>query len=104
MRVEASCADGKMQLYLTGELDHHAARRTMIDIEDKIDLFLPRDCVLDLSGLSFMDSSGIAVILKTYKRMHEIGGRLWVENVQPQPLKVLDASGIERIIGITTLR
>lgn len=59
--------------------------------------------ILDMAGLAFMDSSGIAVVLKTYKRMNEIGGRMWVENVPKQPMRVLDASGIERIIKITAI-
>ena len=103
MKVKATTKDGKMTIYLAGELDHNAAREAMFEIERQIDEKLPRDCVIDMSGLAFMDSSGIAVILKTYKRMHESGGRLWVENVPKQPMRVLDAAGIEWIIRITIL-
>lgn len=103
MKISAKPKDKQLYIYLSGELDHHGAKAAMIEIEEQIDLMLPRDCILDLAGLTFMDSSGIAVILKTYKRMHELGGRLWVENVPKQPLKVLDASGIERIIRISSI-
>ena len=103
MTVKTSVNGGKLTIFLHGELDHHGARAAMSGIEDKINVILPRDCVLDLGGLSFMDSSGIAVILKTYKRVNEIGGRMWVENVPKQPMKVLDASGIERVVRITAL-
>ena len=48
-----------------------------------------------------MDSSGIAIILKLHKRMNALGGRLFVQNVQSQPMRVLDASGIDRIIEIS---
>ena len=58
--------DGRcLTLRLLGELDHAAAQEVMSGIEDAVEEYLPRRCVLDLSGLSFMDSSGIAVILKT---------------------------------------
>ena len=58
--------DGRcLTLRLIGELDHAAAQEVMPGIEDAVEEYLPRRCVLDLSGLSFMDSSGIAVILKT---------------------------------------
>ena len=58
--------DGRcLTLRLLGELDHAAAQEVMPGIEDAVEEYLPRRCVLDLSGLSFMDSSGIAVILKT---------------------------------------
>lgn len=103
MTVRTSLDGRKLSLYLSGELDHHAAREAMREIEEKIDILLPRDCVLDMSNLTFMDSSGIAVVLKTHRRMNEIGGRIWVENVPKQPMKVLDASGIERIIKISAL-
>lgn len=104
MKIDMSVADRRLTVRLKGELDHHAARSAMIEIEERIDSLLPRDCVLDLGELSFMDSSGIAVILRTQKRMNEIGGRTWVENVPKQPLRILDASGIERIIHITSLK
>lgn len=103
MKIATTLKDGRMTIYLAGELDHSGAREVMFEIERQIDDFLPRDCILDMSGLTFMDSSGIAVILKTYKRMHETGGRLWVENVPKQPMRVLDAAGIERIIRISIL-
>ena len=103
MTVRATQNGGVLTVYLSGELDHHGARCAMGGIEDKINILLPRDCILDLSGLTFMDSSGIAVILKTFKRMNEIGGRMWVENVPKQPMKVLDASGIDRIVKISAV-
>lgn len=100
MGIGYTFSNGKLLLKLSGELDHHAAKKAMAAIGEKIDVYLPRDCVLDLRELRFMDSSGIAVILRTYKRMNEIGGRAWVENVPAQPMRVLEASGIERIIKI----
>ena len=61
---------------------------------------MPRECALDLGELKFMDSSGIAIILRLYKRLSAIGGRLTVENVPEQPMRVLDASGIDRMVEI----
>lgn len=100
MRLSSIFNEGKLVLIFHGELDHHAARGVMEEIDRKIDNYLPRDVELDMSALIFMDSSGIAVILKTYKRVKEIGGRMCIDRISPQPLKVLDASGIERIISI----
>lgn len=100
MHLSTSHQDGNLTLSLSGELDHHAAKKTMLAIGEAIDQTLPRDCVMDLGGLSFMDSSGIAVVLNTHKRMTEIGGRASVINVPRQPMKVLAASGISRIVEI----
>ena len=101
MKVRSTTMNGLMKLYLEGELDHHAAKKVMNDIERCIDRDLPRDCILDLGGLTFMDSSGIAVILKTHRRMNEIGGRTSIDNAGGQPRRVIDAAGIERLIEIT---
>ena len=104
MNITAQTASGGLTVFLEGELDHHAAKRAMRAIEEQIDLELPRRCRLDLRDLRFMDSSGIAVILKTKRRMEEIGGDVTVVNVRPQPEKVLRAAGLERLIRITALK
>jgi len=101
MKSLSTLSGRTLRIHLSGELDHHAAKSTMSAIEREIDCHLPHDCVLDMADLTFMDSSGIAVILKTLRRMNEIGGRVSVENVRKQPLRVIDAAGIERIISIT---
>lgn len=72
----------------------------MARIERLIDEYLPRDCAVDMSKLSFMDSSGIALVLRVYKRLTQMGGRAWIENPSPQALRVIDAAGIDRIIRI----
>lgn len=104
MKIMSSESNGLLRLCFTGELDHHGAKRAITEIGEQIDSSLPRDCIIDLGGLTFMDSSGIAVILKTYRRMHDIGGRTRVENVPAQPMRVLDASGLDRMVSITAAR
>lgn len=100
MDIRTTYLSGRLTLYLTGELDHHEARCAIHTIDELMDEYLPRDCVLDLNGLSFMDSSGIAVIIKLNQRMKSLGGRMWVENPAKQPLRVIDASGIDRLVPV----
>ena len=100
MKVYSAYRDGVLTIFLHGELDHHEIRQSMTAIERLLDEYLPRDCILDLSHLKFMDSSGIALILKLHRRMRECGGRAWVENAAAQPMRVIDASGIERLVKI----
>ncbi len=104
MKVYSAYHEGRLTIYLQGELDQHEIRRSIASIEGLLDDYLPRDCVLDLGGLSFMDSSGIALILKLHRRITGSGGRIWVENAAAQPLRVLDASGIDRIVNIRVPR
>lgn len=102
MDISTAFSAGRLTVYLRGELDHHEARGLMRSIEEMIDEYLPRDCALDLSQLSFMDSSGIAVIIGASRRMKILGGRAWIENPAKQPMRVIDASGIDRLVPVTT--
>ena len=102
MKVLSSYRYGRLTLYMKGELDHHEAAAALRKITAAIDDYLPRDCVVDMGELTFMDSSGIALILKICRLMGETGGRAWVENAGRQPLKVIDASGIDRMVQIST--
>ena len=85
---------------LAGELDHHAAKASILRIGQMIDYELPTRAVLDLSGLMFMDSSGIAVIINIYRRIRELDASFEVINVPKQAFKVLAAAGLERMIPI----
>lgn len=100
MKVMSNYKDGRLRLFFQGELDHHEAAAALRRITRTMDDYLPQDCVIDLGGLSFMDSSGIALILKVVRLMAETGGRAWVENAGKQPLRVIDASGIDRLVKI----
>ena len=82
MNISTAFSAGRLTVYLTGELDHHAARCAIHTIDELLDEYLPRDCALDMSGLSFMDSSGIAVIIRVSRRMKNLGGRAWIEVCQ----------------------
>lgn len=86
---------------IAGEVDHHAARELMARLGREIDAALPRSLELDLGGVSFMDSSGIAVVLRTYKRMKELGGAVTLRTVPPQAAKVLRAAGVDKLIPFT---
>ena len=92
MNISTAFSSGRLTIFLSGELDHHEARCTLNTIDELLDEYLPRDCVLDMAGLSFMDSSGIAVIIRTSRRMKALGGRVWIENPVKQALRVIDAS------------
>ena len=85
---------------LTCELDHHTSRRVREIIDKQVFATRPGMLVLDFSAVHFMDSSGIALIVKTGRLMKEQGGRVWIENPSNQPRRVIDASGIDRLIPV----
>ncbi len=104
MKLTAEEKGGQLTLRLSGELDHHEAQNLAREIGTRLETVMPRDCILDFRAVNFMDSSGIAVLLRAYKRMTALGGRLRVENVPEQPMRVIAASGIERLFSITEAR
>ena len=100
MELKATCADRNLLLEISGELDHHGARNTLREIEQAIDAALPRRLVMDLGGVTFMDSSGIAMILRAQQRMQMLEGSMMVCNVPEQARRVLDAAGISRLVTV----
>ncbi len=104
MNIATEFNAGRLTIFLNGELDHHEARGTIGAIEGLLDEYMPRDCALDMSGLSFMDSSGIAIIIRVSRRMKNLGGRAWIENPAKQPQRVIDAAGIDRLVPVAISR
>ena len=92
--------DKQLTIALCGEIDHHSAKETMEAVGKKIDTYLPSVCVLDFRDVTFMDSSGIAIVINAVRRMRELDGRVRLQNIPPQPMKVLNAAGIEKITQI----
>ena len=69
MDVSAKHEGNQLELALKGELDHHGAKGLLTCLEQEIQRSLPLVLVLDFSGVTFMDSSGIAVALRGWQRM-----------------------------------
>lgn len=100
MDIQERSEDRKLTLSFAGELDHHGARDALRRIDLAVDAALPRILILDLSGLTFMDSSGIALILRARERMRLLDGTVRVCGAPPQARRVLDAAGIGRLVPI----
>ena len=100
MEIQATTIDRNLLLELSGELDHPGARKALRELEQARDAALPRKLVLDLEGVTFMDSSGIALILHAQQKMQLLDGSLLVRGVPPQARRVLEAAGISRLVTI----
>lgn len=100
MEMNAKSVDRNLLLELSGEIDHHGARSAMRELELAVDAALPKKLVLDMTGVTFMDSSGIALILRAQQRMRLLDGSLLVCHVPEQAKRVLDAAGIGRLVTI----
>ena len=100
LQIIAQQKDRTLTLYLQGELDHHAARTVMRQVYEEMEYRAPYTLVLDFSGVTFMDSSGIAVVLKAQQQMKQTGGRLTVRRPTAESEKVFRAAGLEQIVAM----
>ena len=92
--------DGRLTVALTGEIDHHCAKHYIQSIAGKIEAYTPEVCVLDFQDVSFVDSSGIAVVINALRAMAQIDGKLILTGICEQPMRVFQASGIDKIVEI----
>lgn len=88
-------------IHLDGELDHHSAGKLREDIDAELSKYGYSNCVLDMSGVSFMDSSGLGVILGRYRLITEQGGKLSLRNPNKSVDRILKMSGIYSIVEVT---
>lgn len=100
MPVVTQTHNRTLTVALTGEIDHHHMKGILGELEGEVDELLPRVILVDCAGITFMDSSGIALLLRLWRRMEELEGRIQVVNLPPQPRRVLNAAGIGRLITI----
>ena len=98
MAVTCKAENRALYAAIDGEVDHHRARHILGELVRQIDLTMPRHLTVDLGGVSFMDSSGIAVLLRASRRMSELEGTMEVVHVPEQAGKVLRAAGLDRLI------
>ncbi len=92
--------NGKLTIALTGEIDHHCAKAYIQIISSKIEAYMPDICVLDFHDVTFVDSSGIAVVINALRNMTQIEGKLLLSGITPQPMRVFRASGIDKLVEI----
>lgn len=85
---------------LTGELDHHTAEHLRRQAEQKINEASIKHILLNLEGLSFMDSSGLGVILGRYKQISHLGGKMIVCAISPTIHRLFELSGLFKIITV----
>lgn len=85
---------------VSGELDQHKASSLREQIDLRITHTGMRHLIFDFSNLLFMDSSGIGIIIGRYKLMRSIGGTVSVVTDSRSVKKLLELSGIRKIIQI----
>ena len=104
MNVTIESSGNLVIAYLYGEIDHHTA----VDIRDKIDnavsYIKPSHLILDFKNITFMDSSGIGLVMGRFRLMQNHHGSVEIRNVTPQTKKIMELAGLGRIAVINEIK
>ena len=100
MTSEFDELDNCLYIQITEEIDHHSTQIIRRKMDNEITRFMPRKVVFDFSKVSFTGSAGIGLLIGRYKLAKMLGGVAEITNTSKSIEKVLEMSGITRIIPI----
>lgn len=90
----------RVRIMLCGEIDHHSAVAIRREIDAMLMHTRPKQLIIDLSSVEFMDSSGLGLIMGRFSLMEKLGGETILRNPADRVKKILTLAGMERIIRI----
>ena len=102
MQIAYDLQESQLSVELTGEIDHHHASGIRAEVDTAIYAHMPRILILDFQNVTFMDSSGIGLIMGRYKILQPLGGEIILRNPPPHIARVLRLAGMERLARIQT--
>ena len=97
MAVKINVTGEVVTALLSGELDHHSAKEMREEIDSAVELNMPSLLILDFRDISFMDSSGIGLVMGRYRTLVKTGAELHITGAAPNIYKVLKLAGIEKL-------
>ena len=104
MNISYVKKDKLLMVEITEEIDHHIVEKIRRKVDDEITRYMPRKTIFDFGRVSFMDSAGIGMIIGRYKMMKLIGGEMEIVNISPNVKRILEMSGISKIISMKEKR
>lgn len=93
--------DDTLFALLNCEIDHHSAKAIRESIDDAMKTSGARKLVMDFSGVGFMDSSGIGLIIGRSETARRLGGSVAIRSLSPHMLRIVRMSGVEKIRNLT---
>ena len=82
------------------DIDECVAKKIRRKLDNEIERYMPKEVIFDFNKVSFMDSAGIGLLIGRYKLAKMLGGVAEITNTSKSIEKVLEMSGITRIIPI----
>ena len=90
-------------LKLTEEIDECSVQKIRRKADYEIERYMPKKVIFDFNSVSFMDSAGIGLIIGRYRIANMLGGVVEITNVAESIKKILELSGILKIVPIIDL-
>ncbi len=100
MSCELKSVGELLTVMLDGEIDHHTAKQMREQIDEAIEFYMPTLLIMDFGRVTFMDSSGIGLVMGRYRTLQKKGAKLNLTNLPPNIYKVMKLAGIERLAKI----
>lgn len=104
MSVSLEVKEKELIAYISGDVDHHTAKGIRGEIDTYIEKIHPDKTILDFSAVTFMDSSGIGLVMGRYKIMQGIGGTVVIQNPPLNIKKVMQLAGLDKIASINNTK
>lgn len=100
MKITVAEDDSCVTAHLSGEIDHHNASELRSEIDNTLEQTHPEELILDFGEVTFMDSSGIGLVMGRCKLMKALGGKVTVNNTPVQIKKVMKLAGLDMLTVI----
>lgn len=102
--VKLTVSDDMLLATVYGEIDHHCAKNIREAIDSALLSYSPDALVMDLSGITFMDSSGLGLVMGRYTKTKDAGITFTLCGASDRVIKMLDMAGLDRIIDYKELK
>ncbi len=98
MEVNFEIIENFLVVNLKGEIDHHNAFAIRAEVDRKIEETKILNLIFNFSKITFMDSSGIGMVIGRYRLLQAKGGEVFVTNLSKEVYRIFEISGLFKII------
>lgn len=97
MTVQLESREKELVAWLSGELDHHTAQTLREQVDTTVERLGPRALRLDFHDVTFMDSSGVGLVMGRYRLMRLLGGQLRVSGTSERIRQMMRMAGLDKL-------
>jgi anti-sigma B factor antagonist len=97
--AQASRSNGKAVVAVHGDVDLYTAPRLWETI-DAATTEIPRELVLDLTDVRFLDSSGLNVLIRAHKRLRPVAGTVIIRGAKDQVSMALEVTKLNTVLTV----